>query len=209
MKVQIFALFALTLIICFSACTQKAEAHFEEKTVEGGKMVEEKKVLFVVAQENFRDEELFEPKEILEGEGAKVVIASKSKGVAKGMLGAEIEVDESIYDLSPENFDAVIFVGGTGAANYFNDEKVLEFARKAYEQGKVIGAICIAPVILANAGILEGKKPTVWPSEADTKKEKGAIYTGEDVEVDGKIITASGPRAAREFGMKIAELLKG
>ncbi|GAJ17159.1 unnamed protein product, partial [marine sediment metagenome] len=68
-------------------------------------------------------------------------------------------------------------------------------------------AICIAPVTLANAGILDKKKATVFRSEVKAIKRKGAIYTGKVVEVDGNIITAEGPQAAEEFGKTIINLL--
>jgi len=167
------------------------------------------KVLFIIAPENFRDEELLKPKKVLENKGYEVEIASIKTGKAIGMLGAEVEVKKNIYELSPEEYEAVVLVGGIGANIFFTDEKVHEFFRKAHEKGKVIAAICISPVTLAKAGLLKGKKATVWPSEAETIKELGAKYTGNDVEVDGKIVTANGPEAAEKFGETIAKLLEG
>ena len=78
----------------------------------------------------------------------------------------------------------------------------------AVEAGKLVGAICIAPRILSEAGILNGKKATVYSSEAGVLRANGAIYTGKDVEVDGKIVTASGPHAAEQFGNTLVKLLK-
>lgn len=68
-------------------------------------------------------------------------------------------------------------------------------------------AICIAPVTLANAGILEGKRTTAFPSVESDLKARGANYTGNPVERDGKIITGSGPEAATEFGKTIVAAL--
>jgi len=192
-------LYLLLLLIALSGCIQTQ--------TEGVKMVD-KKALFVIAPENFRDEEFAIPKEILENSGVEVTVASKEKGIAKGMLGMEVEVDKVVYELNPKDFDIIVFVGGTGAATYFNDEKILNFVKEAYEEGKIIGAICIAPSILANAGILEGKKATAWPSERDNIESKGGIYTGSGVEVDGNVITANGPKSAEEFGRKILEALR-
>ncbi|MDD5086856.1 MAG: DJ-1/PfpI family protein, partial [Candidatus Nanoarchaeia archaeon] len=79
-----------------------------------------------------------------------------------------------------------------------------------YESGKITAAICIAPVILANAGVLDGKKATVFPSGKDDIMVRGADYTGEQVTQDGKVITANGPAAARSFGEAIVkELSRG
>ncbi|MEM2638356.1 MAG: DJ-1/PfpI family protein, partial [Candidatus Hadarchaeales archaeon] len=92
---------------------------------------------------------------------------------------------------------------------YFSNKHALSIAKEAFSAGKVVGAICIAPVILANAGILKGRRATVWDGDFVKMLEAGgAKYTGKNVEVDGKIVTANGPHAAREFGKKIAELLR-
>ncbi len=166
----------------------------------------EKKVVMIIAPENFRDEELLEPKSVLEGYGAKVDIASTVEE-AKGMLGATAKVDVNLSDVSVDEYDAIVFVGGSGSSIYFNDEKAISIAREAYDKGKITAAICIAPSTLANAGILEGKKATSYSSESSNLKEKGAVYTGTSVEKDGKIITADGPSSAREFGEAIASSL--
>jgi len=166
-----------------------------------------KNVLMIVAPVNFRDEELLTPRKILEGAKANVTIASKGVKIARGMLGANVDVDIELSQVDVAEYDAVVFVGGTGAEVYFNDSTALKIAKDAYDQGKVVAAICIAPSILANAGILEGRSATAFPSEAGNLEEKGANYTGELVTVDGKIITGKGPEAASQFGRTIAENL--
>jgi len=171
------------------------------------------KVLFIIAQERFRDEELLQPREVLKKHN--IEIASQTTSTATGMLGATIKPDLSLQDALKkiETYDAVIFVGGSGAANYFHDETTLEIARKAAEskKTKVLGAICIAPRILANAGVLKHKSATTWDDstgvQAAELKAKGALFVQKDVVVDGKIVTACGPEAAKAFGKKIAEML--
>jgi protease I len=81
-------------------------------------------------------------------------------------------------------------------------------ARDFYDSGKIVAAICLAPAILAKAGLLSGVKATCTPDEEENLVAGGAEYTGAPVEVDGKIVTGSGPDAARRFGEKIVELLK-
>ncbi|MBC7347996.1 MAG: DJ-1/PfpI family protein [Clostridia bacterium] len=102
-----------------------------------------------------------------------------------------------------------LFVGGEGAREYWDDLQAHRIAREALEQGKVLGAICLAPVTLANAGVLAGRKATVWPDEAARLKAAGAKYTGSGVEIDGRIVSASGPESAKDFGEAIARLLGG
>ena len=123
------------------------------------------------------------------------------------MLGARVIPDLRIEDINLDNFDGVVFVGGVGAQFYWNYQPALRIAQKVFKKGKIVAAICIAPVILANAGILEDKKATVWSSEAERIEEKGAIYVKDLVVKDGNIITASGPQAAEKFGETIAQAL--
>jgi len=167
-----------------------------------------KKVLMVVAPENFRDEELKEPMGIFTRSGAEVTIASKGVTRAMGMFGAEVKVDKNLAEVSAEDYNAVIFVGGSGAGVYFDDLRAHALATNALKEGKIVAAICIAPSTLANAGLLKGKKATSFSSEKRNLKRKGADYTGAAVERDGQIITGRGPEAAEEFGNVVASALE-
>jgi len=180
----------------------------EDTEVEQMPSLEGKSVLMIIAPVNFRDEEFLEPKAVFEKQKMTVTVASKGVKTAKGMLGATAEIDKDISAVNVDEYDAVVFIGGTGASAYFEDSTALSIAKEAYEKGKVVAAICIAPSILANAGILEGKKATCFSSESSNLETQGANYTGGDVEVDGKVITASGPAAAKKFGAAIAGALK-
>ncbi|HEY8344653.1 MAG TPA: DJ-1/PfpI family protein [Bacillota bacterium] len=167
-----------------------------------------KKAVLVLAEQVFRDEEYFEPKEVLEGAGVEVLTASTTTGEVLGKLGARVKPDLLISELNLEEIDLLVFVGGGGAQQYFDDPVAHAGARKMVESGKLLGAICIAPVILARAGVLKGKKATVFIDGVDELRENGAIYTGNQVEVDGKIITANGPEAARLFGEELVRQLQ-
>ena len=171
-------------------------------------MNKSKKALLVVAFSNFRDEELFDTQAELEKAGIETTIASTRTGTAKGMLGGEAQVQIAIDDADSADYDAIVFIGGGGASIYFNNSRAHELAKSAYSSGKILAAICIAPSILANAGMLKGKKATCFPSEAQNLKSKGAICTGKPVEIDGRIITADGPKSAHSFGKAIANALK-
>jgi protease I len=169
--------------------------------------LEGKHVVMIIAHQGFRDEELQEPRKLLEEQGAKVAVASSSMEPAEGMLGARVLPDVLVEDVRVTDFDAVVFVGGKGATEYWNDRQAHRIAREALQNGKVVAAICLAPVTLANAGVLKGKKATVWESESSKLQAQGAHYTGAAVEIDGPIITGNGPEAAKEFGEAIAAAL--
>jgi len=201
------AFLILSIILLLSGCIATENQINMKKT----NIMEGKKILMIIAPENFRDEEFLEPKKVFENHGLEVDVASKGVSEAKGMLGARAKVDLDIKDVNAEDYEAIVFVGGSGSSIYYNDELALNIAREAFEKGKIVAAICIAPGILANAGILKGKKATIWDSGSgeyiDILEKGGAQYTGNDVERDGNIITANGPHAAREFGEKILEAL--
>jgi protease I len=172
------------------------------------------RALFVIAFRNFRDPEYFLPKEILENSGIEVKTVSNKKGIAIGAEGGEVEVDFLIEEVNPKDFDAIIFIGGPGCLEALDNEKSYNLIKQTVDFKKILGAICIAPVILAKSGVLEGKKATVWSSPFDRGpikilKENGANFVDENVVQDGKIITANGPEAAKDFGRKILEMLKG
>ena len=166
-----------------------------------------KKVLMLIAPYNFRDEELLETKDVLASCGAEVEVVSLKKGVAQGMLGAKVFVDKTVYTVDIRNYQALVIVGGSGATVFWKNPRVLNMVREAYEEGKIVAAICISPVTLAKAGILRNKKATCWPGVSNILKSYGVIYTGVDVEVSDRIVTASGPQAARAFGEAICNLL--
>jgi protease I len=210
MKKAIAAVILTLIFLSIGVILLIKQTPFKSRKGDEKKMIEvltEKKVLMIVAPENFRDEEFFQPKEILQQGGVQITVASKGVSQAKGMFGRTTQVDKDITQVSVDNYEAIIFVGGTGSSIYFEDSLALNLAKKFYDSGKLVGAICIAPSILANAGILQGKRATAFSSEAENLRAKGAQYTGENITVDGKIITASGPQAAKQFGEEILKKL--
>jgi len=209
MKKSILTFVLSTIIGCFLlGCGSNEKAETQKKAPVMQRPLEGKRVVMIIAQKDFRDEELLEPEDMLTQQGAIVTVASTTLDPVLGMQGAEVHPDMLVSDIKPEEWDAVVFVGGVGASQYWDDSTAHAIAECAVETEKVLGAICIAPVTLANAGLLRGKKATCWESEANKLKAKGAEYTGADVEKDGKIVTASGPKAAIAFGLKLSEALQ-
>ncbi|MDR3113089.1 MAG: DJ-1/PfpI family protein, partial [Endomicrobium sp.] len=163
-----------------------------------------KTAVFIVAPEGFRDEEYYKPKKILEGDGVKVVTASLKTGEIQGRFGYKALSNILVSDVKEKDYDAIVYVGGGGAKVYFDNADALRLANEFYNLGKPVTAICIAPVILANSGILKGKKATVfYPDGVEDLKKAAADYTGNLVEVDGNVITANHADAAELFGSAI------
>ena len=168
-----------------------------------------RKIVMIISHEGFRDEELIVPADIFRKNGAEVVVASSSLGTATGKLGAKIKADILYTQVSAGDYDAVVFVGGPGAAQYWNDQKAHQIAREAASAGKILAAICAAPATLANAGLLNGRKATAFPSPEEERQlvDGGAEYTRSGVEVDGNLVTANGPESAAKFAQEILRLL--
>jgi len=169
-------------------------------------------VAIIIASKDFRDEEYFVSREVLERQGNKVKAISNDKK-AIGRFGGEVVADILIKEIDIDNFDAIVFVGGSGAIELLDNDISYNICRECIKKDKTLAAICISPVILAKSGVLRGKKASVWSSNVDKSaisilEENGAIYSSEPVTVDGKIITANGPDASNDFALSIDKILK-
>jgi len=166
-----------------------------------------KRVVLIIGHHNFRDEEYEKPREALTAAGIEVTVASSSLEPATGMLGATVQPDVLLPDVKAQEYDAVVFIGGTGAEEYWDDPTAQQLCQDTVSQGKLLAAICLAPVTLARAGVLKGKAATVWPDEKGEVVKRGGTYEARRVVVDGKLITGSGPEAAQEFATALVKAL--
>ncbi len=166
-----------------------------------------KKAALIIAKNLFRDEEYFQPKDILERKGILVSTISSSKGPCTGKLGAKAFAGISLEELNTADFDGIFFIGGPGSTDFFDDPIAHKILNETVRLGKVAGSICAASTTLARSGILKGKKATGFSSTEPDIRANGAIWTGNHVEIDGKIITADGPESATSFGELIADTL--
>jgi protease I len=164
-----------------------------------------KAALLVVPPQSFQDAELVETRRALELAGVQVTVASTRMGALTGMLGGTTQADLLLNQANVDNFHTVIFIGGTGALDYFSNPVALNLARQSFARRKVLAAIGTAPTILANAGVLRGATATAFLSEKDRLIQGGANYTGNPVEKDGLVVTATGPLAASTFARAILD----
>ena len=201
-----FIKYILIITILFGfftvACTKSKKTNLTT-------MQNNKKAVLIVAPEGFQDKEYQDTKKSLVNKDVNVYVSSTTDQ-AVGKFGKKIKVDIRLKNLKVNDFDAIAFIGGPGATAYQNNMKALSVAKKANDNDKVLGAICIAPTILAKAGVLKGKKATVWSSNLDQTsieilENNGAQFINEPVVVDKNIITGNGPQAASQFGLEIAK----
>ncbi len=192
-------------IICVGYPAENGTA----ETADGQAGAAGKKAALIIGSQNFRDEELFETKRVLDAALVQTVIASTRTGMIQGVLGNVAEATIPVNRLKVDDYDAIIFIGGPGAADYAANPTVMNMVRETVRKGKVLGAIGVAPTILANANVLAGIRATSFLSERDRLIQAGAIYTVFPVERERLIITATGPDAAVQFGRAITEALGG
>lgn len=165
------------------------------------------KILMVIPQKNYQEMEFNQPKAYFESNGYIVKTASKGTTVASGSSGESASIDMDIKNINISDFKAVVFVGGEGIdeLKLYEDQDYLNLAKSAVQSDMVVGAICLAPKILANAGLLSGKSAT--SSDPDYIKSKGAELSDQQVVQSGKIITGNGPYASEEFAQTIVAAL--
>ncbi len=169
-----------------------------------------KSVAIVIAPQDFRDEEFKLPYQALNNNNIKTIIASTQITQAKGMLGYSVKTQCLIKDLQTDELMAIIVVGGMGSPTFlWNDEALLNLLKTMHLDKKLICAICLSTVCLANAGILSGISATVWPSEDAIKVliDHGVKYEDKPLIHDHNFITANGPQSAQDFAELIVTQL--
>jgi len=172
-------------------------------------MDSENNVLVVLANKDFRDEEYVATVAVLNENGVACKIAASDPGDCVGVNGTTVCTDYTFDQVTSDQFDGILFVGGVGVERYFSNDLTLNLAQEFYNADKWTCAICWAPVVLAKAGILKGKKVTAWNGAQNEIEKAGATFTSEFVTIDGTIITANGPDSAQQFGQTIADKVLG
>jgi 4-methyl-5(b-hydroxyethyl)-thiazole monophosphate biosynthesis len=146
--------------------------------------------------------------DILRRAGIDVTVAGLKDEPVKMSRGVVIVPDMELNQALQQDYDLVVLPGGLGGMNSLNaDERIHTLIKKMAESGKFTGAICAAPKILADAGLLNGKKVTAYPGFVDTGEYPDLHYTGGVIEQDGTIFTSRGPGTAMDFALFLVETL--
>ncbi len=167
-------------------------------------------MLYMFLAEGFEETECVATADMLRRGGVECSLCSLDGRTVKGAHGISVEADTTLSEMGESDITGIILPGGMpGTINLENNAKLSEFIDKNYSDGKLTAAICAAPTILLHKGILKGKNATVYPSFKDEMISGGVHYCDVTAVTDGNIITASGPHAAIDFGLKIVEYFKG
>ncbi|HET9335771.1 MAG TPA: type 1 glutamine amidotransferase domain-containing protein [Sphingomicrobium sp.] len=154
--------------------------------------------VLIMATNRFEESELFGPREILLGRGARVSLASPSRDEIMATVhdepGRRIKPDLTIEQVRPDDFDALLLPGGVGNPDRLrmNDDAV-RLIRDFAQAGKPVAAICHGPWLLVEADVLRGKSATAWASIRTDLRNAGATVVDEAAVTDGNIITSRKP----------------
>ena len=164
-----------------------------------------KKRVLCLLVDGFEEIELITPVDLLRRAGVEVVVAGLRPGISTGRCGVRLEADAALGELDASAFDLLLIPGGPGVGELRSDGRAAGLASAFAALGKPVAAICAAPLVLLDAGLLEGKRFTAYHS---VREELGGGIE-ERVVVDGDLITSRGAGTAMDFSLALVERLAG
>lgn len=169
----------------------------------------QKKIAILVA-DGFEQVELTEPKQALEAAGAQTHIISPKQDTVQGWnhfdKGDRFPVDVVLEQANPENYDALLLPGGVANPDQLRTQpKAVQFVKSFFAAGKPVAAICHGPWTLIDAGVVQGRKVTSWPSLQADLKNAGADWVDQEVVVDNGLVTSRNPHDIPAFNQKMIE----
>jgi protease I len=170
------------------------------------------KKVAILAASGFEESELFEPKEALEKNGAKVFIVSPEKGQIKawnhGNWGRVLDVDVLIDDAQIQDYDALILPGGViNPDKLRRNLKAVNFVRQFFNNNKLVASICHGPQMLIEADVVNGRTMTSFPSIRKDLVNAGANWVDSEVVVDNNLLTSRHPSDLEAFNARIIDEL--
>ena len=163
------------------------------------------KTIFVFLADGFEEIEAITPIDVLRRAGLNVqTVSVMDKQTVSGAHGIPVVADKMFADIHLEDAEMLLLPGGLpGATNLDAHQGLSNMILAFASEGKALAAICAAPLVFGNRGLLQGKKATCYPGFESYLT--GAEYTAALVEIDGNFITAKGPGAAMDFAFAIVE----
>lgn len=166
-----------------------------------------KKIIIPLAQ-GLEEIEAITGIDVLRRAGVEVTTVSLDDLKVKGAHSIVIVADKSIDEINVDEFDGILLPGGMpGSANLRNDERIINMIKSLDKKGKLVSAICAAPIVLERAGVLKGRNATSYPGFGE--EMPSCNYVDDRVVVDNNIITGKGPGAALKFAFEVVNYLMG
>jgi 4-methyl-5(b-hydroxyethyl)-thiazole monophosphate biosynthesis len=148
--------------------------------------------------------------DLLRRAGITVVTAGLDEQPVRASRGVVLIPDMTLNDVIGQEFDMIVLPGGEpGATNLSKDERVTVLLQQMAQAGKYTAAICAAPKVLAQGGLLEGRRVTSYPGVLEPGSVSGLNFVNAPVVVDGRVITSRGPGTAMDFALQLIEVLAG
>ncbi|MFM7888697.1 MAG: DJ-1 family glyoxalase III [Pseudanabaena sp.] len=157
--------------------------------------------------EGFEEIEAVTIIDVLRRGNIEVVTASLAGQTVMGAHAIAITADQLLDAVEASQFDAIVLAGGAGTFRLREDHRIASILKAQSAANKLVAAICAAPTVLSNAGLLRGKQATSFPAVKD-QLEMGE-YLEVPVVVDGKVVTSRGAGTAMAFALKLVEILQG
>lgn len=148
--------------------------------------------------------------DLLRRAGIEVTSAGLDAGSVTASRGVTLIPDTDLESALKSDYDMIVLPGGLPGADHLDDdERIRSVLKKMANNGKYTAAICAAPKVLANAGVLAGKTATSYPGFLDGLGLSDTTLSNEAVVRDGKVITSRGPGTAIDFALELIEVLSG
>jgi protease I len=168
------------------------------------------KKVAILAADGFEEVELTKPKKALDEAGAKTSVVSIKPGKIQGMnhadKGETVAVDLTLAEAKPQDFDALLIPGGLMNPDALrSNEEALEFVRHFFRERKPVAAVCHAPWVLIDAGVVRGRTLTSWPAIKTDVRNAGGNWVDQEVVVDNGLVTSRKPDDIPAFNEKMIE----
>jgi protease I len=182
-----------------------------------GKSLQGKKIA-ILATDGFEQAELEKPRKALDDAGATTHVIAPDKTQKPGEIkgwdmtdwGSAVKVDKTVGEAVASDYDALLLPGGVMNPDKLRtDKQAVSFVKEFFDSGKPVAAICHGPWTLVEAGVVEGRRMTSWPSIKTDLRNAGANWVDEEVVVDGQLVTSRKPDDIPAFNAKIIEVFAG
>jgi protease I len=165
-------------------------------------------ILIFLPANNFSEEEYQIISRVFDRAGKQLFITSDSNTVCRSDRGLKVKADTNFYNVNEKNFSAIVLIGSKGSKDYWNNENLHRIIKDFKSSGKIVSAICSAPVILARAGLLSNIPATCWLEDKNELIKAGISYMDRSVVIEKNVITADGPRSAVQFAESVLNMMK-